>query len=205
MALLEKKVKLSYSDKNSQRLSAKDLNPLVLKCIYMLKQHLILPWLLFIFQPLNAKVEAPNYNFSIETLENFYPDKKIADAQTKFGKPEEMSSKGEIQTLKFMVAQIRYKFPVIVHVKEGVIEDMFAKLPSYFLHDLFFQSIVNRLGKQTEYKKTMEEAFYVWKTKDFKYIYSASCTITCFPIFYSVERIEKITPSIIDQMKASGR
>jgi hypothetical protein len=157
------------------------------------------------FQPLNAKVEAPNYNFSIETLENFYPERKIDAAKAKFGNPEVMSEKGEIQTLKFMVAQMQFKFPVIVHAREGVIEDVFAKLPSFFLHDVFFRSIVNKLGKQNEYKKTGEEAIYIWTTKDLKYIYSAACTITCFPIFYSVEKIGKTSPSIMDQMKSAGK
>lgn len=155
----------------------------------MLKLLIILPCLFIMFQPLNAKVEAPNYNFSLDSLSDFYPDKPASSLEGKYGKPEEMSSEGGVKTLKFYVAHIRYKFPVIVQVQDGTIIDFFARLPNYFLHDVFFQSLVNRYGKQTTYKKTGEEAYYIWDKEKLKHVYSAACTITCFPIFYSVEKI----------------
>lgn len=157
------------------------------------------------FQPLNAKVEAPNYDFSLNTLADFFPQKAISDLEKKYGKSDSMGSKNGVETSKFNVAHIRYKFPVIVQSKEGKILDFFARLPSYFLHDIFFQSLVNRLGKQNEYKKTGEEAYYVWDKDGLKHVYSAACTITCFPIFYSVSPSEK-TPglkSLNEQMKES--
>ncbi len=156
------------------------------------------------FQPLNAKVEAPNYNFSIDTLSEFLPGKKIAAIQAKYGKGEVLSEENGIKTMKFYVAHIRYKFPVMVQVNDNQVEDMFARLPSYFLHDLFFQSLVNRYGKQSTYKKTGEEAYYVWNKEALKHIYSAACTITCFPIFYAVEKSDNSTPSILDKMKKAN-
>ncbi len=138
------------------------------------------------FQPLNAKVEAPNYNFSLDTLADFFPQKTIDDLDKKYGKPEVMNVKDGIQTIKYYVAHIRYKFPVIVQAKEGKVLDFFAKLPSYFLHDVFFQSLINRLGKQDYYKRVQEEAVYRWNKNELTHVYSAACTITCFPIFYSV-------------------
>jgi hypothetical protein len=90
------------------------------------------------FQPLNAKVDPPNYNFSLETLEDFFPDKNLDDLQKKYGKPDQMGKQGQVETLRFFVAHIRYKFPVIVQVQQGKVLDFFAKLPSYFLHDVFF-------------------------------------------------------------------
>lgn len=154
----------------------------------MLKLHIILPCLFLMFQPLNAKVEAPNYDFSLDALSDFYPDRPVSSLEGKHGKPEEMSSKGDVKTLKYYVAHIRYKFPVIVQTKDGMITDFFARLPSYFLHDVFFQSLVNRYGKQTSYKKVGEEAVYTWEKDSLKHVYSAACTITCFPIFYAVEK-----------------
>ena len=157
------------------------------------------------FQPLNAKVEAPNYDFSLDTLAHFFPEKTISDAEKKYGKPESMGTKNGVETAKFYVAHIRYKFPVIVQSKDGKILDFFARLPNYFLHDMFFQSLVNRMGKQKEYKKVGEEAYYVWEKDGLKHVYSAACTITCFPIFYSVFPSEK-TPgfkSLMEQMKES--
>lgn len=147
---------------------------------------IILPCLTMMFQPLNAKVEAPNYNFNLETLADFYPEKKIEDVETKYGKAEITGNRNGTQTLKFYVAHIRYKFPVIVQAKDGTILDFFAKLPSYFLHDVFFQTLVNQMGKQKDYKKVGEEAVYGWEKDSLKHVYSASCTITCFPVFYTV-------------------
>lgn len=155
------------------------------------------------FQPLNAKVEAPNYNFSLDALADFFPQKTKDEIDKKYGKPEVMSSEGGVDTIKYYVAHIRYKFPVVVQVKDGKVLDFFAKLPSYFLHDLFFQSLVNRHGKQNFYKKYGEEAIYIWEKDKLKHVYSAACTITCFPIFYTVSPLEK-TPGfkpLIDKMK----
>lgn len=152
------------------------------------------------FQQLNAKVEKPNYNFSVDTLEDFVPGKKIEELQKKYGKSETMSESGGILTLKFYVAHIRYKFPVLVQAKDGIVLDNFARLPSYFLHDVFFQSLVNRMGKQTSYKKVGEEAVYKWKKGETEHVYSAACTITCFPIFYSVMPVSPEHKPILTQM-----
>lgn len=65
--------------------------------------------------------------------------------------------------------------------------DFYAKLPSYFLHDIFLQSLVNRYGKQNSYVKKERSAVYIWNNiEGNKHYYSGSCTITCFPVFYSV-------------------
>ena len=170
----------------------------------MIKLFLILPCLIIMFQPLNAKVEAPNYDFSIDTLADFFPGKDLTTIEGKYGKGEDMGKENGQQTLKYQVAHLRYKFPVIVQVKEGMIEDSLARLPSYFLHDIFFQSLVNRYGKQTSYKRTGEEAYYTWEIPPLKHVYSAACTITCFPIFYSVQKIGN-SSTILGKMKKANR
>jgi hypothetical protein len=171
----------------------------------MFKLLIILPCLMMMFQPLNAKVETPNYNFSLDTLADFYPEKNRADLEKKYGKAEVMDTKNGVETLKFYVAHIRYKFPVLVQVKEGKVLDFFARLPSYFLHDIFFQSLVNRMGKQKDYKRVIEEAVYSWEKDSLKHVYSASCTITCFPIFYTVFPLESKNgfKPILQKMKES--
>jgi hypothetical protein len=171
----------------------------------MLKLLPILPCLLLMYQPLNAKVEAPNYDFSIKTLNDFLPGQKINDVNAKYGAPTEMSSKGGTKTLKYQVAHIRYKFPVILQASDGIILDFFARLPSYFLHDVFFQSLVNKLGKQSSYQKVGEEAVYIWEQKELKHIYSASCTITCFPIFYAVQPLKPKVRPVLEQMKKASQ
>lgn len=157
------------------------------------------------FQPLNAKVEPPNYNFSLDTLQDFMPGKPNSELEKKYSKPELVEDKAGVQTLKYYVAQIRYKFPVIVQVKDGIVLDFFARLPNYFLHDVFFQSLINRHGKQTGYKKVGEEAVYIWNKPPLKQVYSAACTITCFPIFYAVFSEGQNTTPLLQQMKQAAQ
>ncbi len=71
----------------------------------MLNFLFILPCLILLFQPLNAKVEAPNYDFSLDTLSDFFPDKSTAALDAKFGKGESMGNKGGVETLKYNVAR----------------------------------------------------------------------------------------------------
>lgn len=171
----------------------------------MLKLLIILPCLLIMFQPLNAKVEAPNYNFDFSIFNDFMPDTKVASIEAKYSKGERMKNVRGAQTLKFYVKHPRYNFPVFVQERDGVVLDFFARLPSYFLHDVFHQSIINRYGKQTTYKKVGEEAVYVWEKAPLRHIYSGACTITCFPIFYSVHSMElKGVNPLIQQMKDSN-
>jgi hypothetical protein len=171
----------------------------------MIKLFIILPCLLLNFQPLNAKVEAPNYNFSLDTLAEFMPGKNPDEIEKKYGKPEHMNDVHGMVTKKFYVAHVRYKFPVLVQVKDGSVIDFFARLPSYFLHDVFFQSLVNRLGKQNAYRKVGEEAVYRWDKDNLTYVYSASCTITCFPIFYSVYPSDKKNEPLMEQMRKANQ
>jgi hypothetical protein len=165
----------------------------------------ILPCFLMMFQPLNAKVEKPNYDFSLDTFNDFQPQKKIGDLNSKYGPALEMNALSKMKTQKFNITHIQYKFPILVQERDGVVHDFFARLPSYFLHDLFLQSLVNRLGKQNSYKRTGEEAYYTWEVDKLRHVYSAACTITCFPIFYSVAPVETKEPTLLEQMKQGNQ
>jgi hypothetical protein len=137
--------------------------------------------------PLWAEVEAPNYNFSLDAFEVFSPGKSLEEMEKIYGKGE-VYSDGELTQLKFYVSYLRYKFPVFVQLKEKKSVGFYARLPQYFSHDLFHQSLINRYQKQDEYFKKEEQAIYLWtKDKALRRIYSGTCTITCFPIFYAVE------------------
>ncbi|MCO4752977.1 MAG: hypothetical protein KC478_00775 [Bacteriovoracaceae bacterium] len=144
--------------------------------------------LILVFTPLlQAKVDPPNYDFSVDSLQVFMPGQKLVDAQKKHGKAQAIKKVGAFTIYKFYVAHIRYKFPVLAQVINGEITDFYARLPAYFLHDIFHQSLINRLKKQDEYKRVEEQAVYVWKNKaNMRHIYSGACSITCFPVFYSV-------------------
>ncbi len=134
----------------------------------------------------NSKVDPPNYNFSIDSLKVFFPGSNFKAVVKKYGKGNIIDDTTPIITYKYYVAQIRYKFPVYVQVFEGKVLDFFARLPTYFSHDLFHQAIINRYGKQDTYKKIEENALYTWKNeKGKKFIYNGTCTITCFPIYFA--------------------
>ena len=134
----------------------------------------------------SGKVEPPNYNFSLDSLQFFQPKSSYKALVKKYGKGEMVETKGEIKTLKYYISQIRYKFPVYVQIKDDEILDFFAKLPSYFLHDIFHQSLINRYGKQDSYFKKEANAVYQWNNKKgIKHIYSGACSITCFPVYYA--------------------
>jgi hypothetical protein len=160
---------------------------------------------MIMFQHINAKVDPPNYNFDLDTLNDFFPDKPLEALKSKYGKGEVMSKEGGTETIKYNVAQTRYKFAVIVQAKDGIIQDFFARLPSYFLHDVFFQSLVNRHGKQSTYRKINEEAFYTWNKESKKHVYSAACTITCFPIFYTVQKSDAGSSSLLSKMQKNNK
>lgn len=142
-------------------------------------------WFLLFTSLAWSKVDPPNYDFSVDSLAVFMPGAEVTAAEAKHGKAEVMSD-GDVKMLRFQVVQIRYKFPVIVQAQAGKVIDMHATLPSYFLHDIFHHSLIKRYGKQQTYKRVDEEAFYEWKDADKTMQYGASCTITCFPVYFSV-------------------
>lgn len=140
--------------------------------------------------PALGQIEPPNYNFSLDTLGDFYPGKKFEAIKQKYGKGEIEFNKGASVIYKFYVSHIRYKFPVFVNVFKGESVGFFARLPSYFLHDVFHQSLINRYGKQDEYSKVGNAANYTWNNKNnLKIIYQGQCTLTCFPMYISGEMV----------------
>lgn len=135
----------------------------------------------------HSKVIPPNYDFSMDTLADFFPNKDQATLESKYGKGEVLRDDGQVKMVRFMVAQIRYVFPVVVQLAQGKVVDMHARLPSYFLHDIFHHSLIKRWGPQQTHQRVDEEAFYEWKNSEQIIRYGATCTITCFPTYLSVQ------------------
>lgn len=134
-----------------------------------------------------AKVDPPNYNFSLDKFNDFMPGSSLADIQKIHGEGTKISEGQGGIIYRFHVSHIRYKFPVFVQLKGSKVGDFFARLPSYFLHDVFHQSLINRIGAQNKYYKKENNAVYIWdNVSGNTHIYSGSCTITCFPIYYAV-------------------
>lgn len=131
----------------------------------------------------HAKVDAYNYNFSLDQLKPFFPGNRISDIKDLVY----LTKKGDYALAKTEIVYERYKFFVYIQSNQDVILDFFARLPSFFLHDLFHQALINRLGNQTSYIKKESAALYSWKTSDgLSHYYQGTCTINCFPEFYSV-------------------
>ncbi|MCK5884637.1 MAG: hypothetical protein KAG61_13180 [Bacteriovoracaceae bacterium] len=137
--------------------------------------------------PLTAKVDPPNYDFSLDTMKDFMPGQKLQQIQKKYGKGTKISEGGGGIVYRFYVTQLRYKFPVFIQLKGQEVGDLFTRLPTYFLHDTFHQSLINRIGPQNQYLKRENSAIYIWdKVSGNTHVYSGSCTITCFPNYYAV-------------------
>lgn len=151
-----------------------------------------------------SKVDPPNYDFSLDELALFMPGSPLSKIEEKYGKAPPYEKTGKSEIYRFYVKQIRYVFPVFVQVIEGKSVDFYAKLPSYFLHDIFHQSLINRLGKQDKYIKKERHALYIWNNKNnLKHTYHGACTITCFPIYYSAHTLNqelKFTP-LLEQFR----
>ncbi len=139
-----------------------------------------------------TKVTPPNYDFSLDKVQVFLPGTKLSEIQKKYPENELMIKEDGFITYRYYIEHIRYKFPLLVQTYNGIVTDVFMKLPSYFLHNVFHQSLINRIGPQDKYKKIEEQAIYIWSNKkNLKHTYFASCTITCFPVYYSVEQVQQ--------------
>ena len=114
----------------------------------------------------------------------------------------------QFQTYKYYITHVRYKFAIQVQFHKGIVTDFHARLPQYFLHDIFHQSLINRLGKQDIYKNENEHSIYIWKkAKNRRHYYAGACTITCFTLYYAVKNLDQVLPqeytSVIQQLKLS--
>ena len=132
-----------------------------------------------------GKVSPPNYNFSLDKLQVFYPGNSLEDIQKSYGKGELYSQGGDNPIYRFRVTHARYRFPVFVQFDKGLATAFWASLPTYFLHDVFHQSLINRYGKQDRYVKRENSALYIWNEQSgATLVYSGQCTITCFPAYF---------------------
>lgn len=135
-----------------------------------------------------SKVEAPNYNFSLDLFKVFMPGQKFDQIKKEYKNVTIEKKQKGLLTYKVQVNKKRYTFPIFFQIDEKtqLVTDFFTRLPGYFLHDTFHQSIINRFGKQNKYFKKEEAAIYIWNKKEVTHVYSGGCSITCFPIYYSV-------------------
>ena len=134
---------------------------------------------------LQAAVEAPNFNFNLDNLAVFLPRQKLTDLDQKFT-PQILQTRGAYRWQKYLITQPRYQIKVLAQAWQDQVADFFAPLPSFFSHDVFLQALINLLGPVQKMDKQGEEAVYLWEQDQLRHIYAAACTITCFPVYYTV-------------------
>jgi len=135
-----------------------------------------------------AQVKAPNYDFSLQTIDQFTPGKSLKVILKKYPKTQVLKA-GEL--FKTYISHDVYRFPIFFKTEGELVQSSFARLPTFFLHDLFHRDLIKRYGKQDLYKKVDRAAIYVWKNeKGLKVTYKGECTITCFPSYLSFEKKE---------------
>lgn len=153
--------------------------------------YIIITFLLISF-PILAKVDAPDYSFTFDKLAPILPgkNKKLLDKKTwplKLINKEQM-----INTYEGKLHHKNYNFTFFISTENEKILELFVKLPSYFLHDLFHQSLINRFKKQNKFYNQNSRSIYIWNNTDIgKITYTANCTITCFPDFLHIISKEK--------------
>lgn len=161
----------------------------------------ILPCLLLMFQPLNAKIDPPNYILMLDALGDFSPGKNIQELDRRFGKGIVMNESGNITVRKYLVAPGQHQFSVMVQGKDDKILDFYTKLPSHFSHDEFLRKLIEKFGKQDSFKKLSREAVYTWTKDSNRMVYSGACTITCYPQFFTFYLKDFKDKPLIEQMK----
>lgn len=135
-----------------------------------------------------AKVDPPNFSFKLDELALFMPGKNKKPIEKKYGAGKAKTIGAKTKVTQYFLKNKRYRFPIFVQYYQNKVADFYVSLPSYFSHDVFHAAIIKRFGKQDIYRKVEEQALYIWKKKTKnEHFYSGGCSITCFPIYYSVQ------------------
>ncbi len=148
---------------------------------------LIIALIFLNIQLAQSKVTTPNFDFKLSNLDQYLPGskKQDIDKNNTTGKHQFGGGRGSIW--KYQVKHQRYFFEMYIQFQDDVVTDFYVMLPSYFLHDIFHQSLITQFGMQDKFLNENEHSIYVWsKVKGMRIFYEAACTIQCFPIYYSV-------------------
>ena len=144
-----------------------------------------------------AEIKSPNYEFTLSTIESFFPGKSIEELKKdKAIKSDIFEDNGNMKIWRFKVNKKEYILDIYTQVKDDKITDMFVRMPQHFLHDLVLTDLQKRFKKQDKYVRKDMSALYVWMNRDGNNVlYHGSCSITCFPMFIEVVSTDKtVTP-----------
>lgn len=164
---------------------------------------LLLKILAYLFV-IHAEITPPNYDFTLNSLENYMPGKNIEEVKKQNPKFDIFSDNGDQKTLRFKLRRSNYTLDIYTQVKKEIITDLFVRLPQHFLHDIFLADLQKKWNKQDKFVRKDKSALYVWFNRNnTNIIYHGSCSITCFPMFIEVVSIDKsVTPLYVKMNEA---
>jgi hypothetical protein len=145
----------------------------------------------------SAEITPPNYDFTIATIEPFFPGKSVVDLpKDKSIQSDIFEDMGNQKIMRFKIKRASYVLDIYAQTKDDKITAVFIRLPQHFLHDLFLKDLQTKFKKQDRYVRKDMSALYVWLNRDNNnIIYHGSCSITCFPMFIEVVSTDKtVTP-----------
>ena len=149
-----------------------------------------LPFLLICL--VHAGITPPNYDFTLKSLEAFYPGKLIEDVKKTNPKFKTIEDNGDKKLFLFQVKRPNYILDIYTQVKKDQITDLYVRLPQHFLHDILLKELQAKWKKQDRYTRKDGSALYTWFNRDnFNIIYQGSCSITCFPMFIEIVSLDK--------------
>jgi len=155
--------------------------------LQFVKYLLLITYFQILTPDIQAEIKSPNYDFTLNTLELFFPGKSLEQAQKSHPKYDLFEDKGEEKILHFKVKKADYLLDIYAQVKADKFTDIFVRMPQYFLHDLLLADLQKRFKKQDHYIRKDLSALYVWKNRDGNNIlYHGSCSLTCFPMFLEI-------------------
>jgi hypothetical protein len=148
---------------------------------------------IFLFITLiHAEITPPNSDFTLKTIEMFYPGKLIEEVKKLDPQYKLLEDNGDSKILFFHLKKKNYLLDVYVQVKKDQITDLYVRLPQFFLHDLFLKELQTKWKKQDRYTRKDRSALYTWFNRDnFNIIYQGSCSITCFTMFIEITSTDK--------------
>jgi hypothetical protein len=145
----------------------------------------------FIFS-IHAEITPPNYDFTLQSIENFAPGKNIEEVKKQNPKFDIFEDNGDQKVFRFKLIRANYILDVYTQVKKDTITDLFVRLPQYFLHDIFLKDLQKKWGKQDRFVHHDKSSVYAWLNKNnVNIIYQGSCSITCFPMYIEIVSTEK--------------
>ncbi len=155
---------------------------------------LSLTLLLLIFSPnLRAEIKSPNYDFTLASIEPFFPGKSVSElSKDKAIKSDIFEDNGDAKIMRTKLHRGNYTLDIYTQTKGDKITDVFVRLPQHFVHDLFLTDLVKKYKKQDKFVRKDMSALYVWLNRDGNNIlYHGSCSITCFPMFIEIVSTDK--------------